>query len=133
MKTQRRDILQLFIDTGVDQNMKSEKGNTRLHTAIMRCRQLQKVAVQNRIIGCFGTLPQPLKGNLLRKIVSAPQQVSDRCTSDNVERCSPEDMVHCLIPGADLNVLSARGFTPLALAENGPSSVKQLLVDSGAK
>lgn len=72
--------------------------------------------------------------NLLRKIVPAPQQVSDRCTSDNVERCSSEDMVHYLIRvGADLNVPSARGFTPLALAENGPSSVKQLLVDSGAK
>ncbi|GAM42088.1 ankyrin repeat-containing protein [Talaromyces pinophilus] len=135
VRLRRKDILQLFIDTGVDINMKNENGKTLLHTAILRCRQVQNGAVETTVIGCYWGRPQPLKRKLLRKIEPVPQQFSARCVNDDAERCTPEDIVRCLIRGdADLNAMTAQGHTPLALAENSaiPSSVLQLLVDSGA-
>lgn len=134
VRGRRQDILQLFIDNGLDLDMKNEKGNTLLHTAIIRCRQEQNGAVETTT-GCYWGRPQSLKRKLLRKIEPVPQQqLSARCVSDDVERCTSEDIVRCLIRGgADLNALNVRGHTPLALAENGPSYVLQLLVDSGAK
>ncbi|PCG96934.1 Hypothetical protein PENO1_065910 [Penicillium occitanis (nom. inval.)] len=135
VRLRRKDILQLFIDTGVDINMKNENGKTLLHIAILRCRQVQNGAVETTVTGCYWGRPQPLKRKLLRKIEPVPQQFSARCVNDDAERCTPEDIVRCLIRGgADLNAMTAQGHTPLALAENSaiPSSVLQLLVDSGA-
>ena len=134
VRRRRRDILQLFIDTGVDINMKTENGKTLLHIAIFHCRQVQSGAVET-VTGCYWSRPQPPKRKLLCKIEPVPQQLSAKCVSDDVEICSPEDIVGCLIRGgADLNAMTAQGQTPLALAEKSaiPSSVLQLLVDSGA-
>ncbi|PCG88199.1 Hypothetical protein PENO1_111530 [Penicillium occitanis (nom. inval.)] len=52
----RRDILQLLIDTGVDLNMKSEDGNTLLHTAIFEFLRTDLFNSRDRDHGNFGVL-----------------------------------------------------------------------------
>jgi hypothetical protein len=135
VRARRGDILQLFIDSGaVDLNAKLRRGgSTLLHTAVVRCRQLRE-AQAGSIIGCFGGRSSPPLASsdaLVRKIepdLDSHVVASRRCMSEKVEKCTPEEIVRCLIcGGADANALDARGRSPLDLAEKCSPAVRQML------
>ncbi|KAJ5379096.1 ankyrin repeat-containing protein [Penicillium cosmopolitanum] len=77
VRARRGDILQLFIDSGVDLNMRDTRGFTLLHTAIVRC------------------IPRdpPIR------IGGRSTRVSPTCMSDKVEKDAPEEIVRRLIRG----------------------------------
>ncbi|KAJ5619282.1 ankyrin repeat-containing protein [Penicillium lagena] len=131
VRARRGDILQLFIDSGVDLNMRDTRGFTLLHTAIFCC---IPISPPTGICGRGVTCRKPGRENLVRKIEPVPQRVSPTCMSDKVEKDSPEEIVRCLIrEGADLNALDARGRTPLDLARECPPAIQQILIDGGGK
>lgn len=130
----RADILQLFIDSGVDLNMRDTRGSTPLHTAISRCIPSDPPKISGRSWVCGNVCRLPARRSLVHEIKPVPQRVSPTCMSDKIERCTPEEIVRCLIRGgADLNALDAQGRTPLALARNCPPAIQQMLVDGGGK
>jgi hypothetical protein len=132
VRAQRADLLQIFIDRGVDLNMRDNVGSTLLHTAIFQCRipdeprLVLRPPFRNR---------RPAAQHLVRTIEHVPQQVSARCMSVKVDKSAPEEIVRCLIGGggADVNALNALGRTPLAGADQCPPAVQQMLVDGGGK
>ncbi|KAJ5628063.1 ankyrin repeat-containing protein [Penicillium lividum] len=131
IRVQRGDVLQLFIDSGVDLNMRDKRGFTLLHTAIFQCRPSDP---PGRFRGGRMSCRKPGRVSLVRKIEPVPQQVSPTCVSDKVEKYAPEEIVRCLIrAGADLNAQDARGRTPLALAIECAPAIQQILVDGGGK
>ncbi|KAJ5286727.1 ankyrin repeat-containing protein [Penicillium angulare] len=129
IRAQRGDILQLFIDSGVDLNMRDKRGLTLLHTAIVRCERADpRIRIGGRSIACF----RPGRESLIRKIEPGPQRVSPTCMSDKVEKYTPMEIVRCLIRGgADLNAQDAQGHTPLAFAKGCAPAIQQMLVDGG--
>lgn len=133
VRSRRRDILQLFIDSGVaDLNARLTRGgSTLLHTAVLRCRLLREVVgppIRSTVMSSRA-FPDPLVRRIEPDI--DPLCVSQgRCMSENVEKCSPEEIVHCLVRGgADVHAKDGRGITPLDLAEKGPEAVYKMLVD----
>jgi ankyrin repeat protein len=131
VRARRGDILKLFIDSGVDLNMRGTKGFTLLHTAIFCCIPSDPPI---RIGGRSTVCRRPGRESLVHKIEPVLQRVSPTCMSDKVEKDTPEEIVRCLIRGgADLNALDALGRTPLALARKCPPAIQQMLIDGGGK
>ncbi|EEA22969.1 hypothetical protein TMatcc_001836 [Talaromyces marneffei ATCC 18224] len=127
VRAQRGDILQLFIDRGVDLNMKGTRGLTLLHEAVLRCIPPEPPV---RMVGRAAVCRRPGRENLVRKIEPVLQRVSPTCMNDNVEEDAPEKIVRCLVRGgADLNALDANGRTPLALAREFHLAIQQILID----
>jgi ankyrin repeat protein len=135
IRARRADILQLFIDSGVDLNTKTARGgSTLLHAAVVRCRSYSETPLS---VCSRGHRPMPFVSTMVRRIEPDPQQqvsTARCCMSDKVEKCAPDEIVRCLIQGgADVNALDVRGLSPLALAEKAPLVVRQMLVDGGGK
>ena len=135
VRARRGDILQLFIDRGaVDLNAKLTRGgSTLLHTAVVRCKPVGEAQARSMIRCSFrgrGSPPLASSDMLVRKIEPDldSQVVASRCMSEKVEKCTPEEIVRCLIcGGADVNALDARGLSPLDLAEKCSPAVWQML------
>uniref|UniRef100_A0A093Y5Y1 Ankyrin-2 n=1 Tax=Talaromyces marneffei PM1 TaxID=1077442 RepID=A0A093Y5Y1_TALMA len=136
MRARRLDILQLFMDSGVDPNTRTGiAGLTLLHTAVIYC-AVRSMPIETGLASTTVCRDRPMSHalNLVRKIESDPSQQISTCIGAKVERCAPEEIVRCLIRGgADVNGLDARGASPLALAEMCPLSVQQMLIDCGGK
>lgn len=129
LRAQRGDILQVFIDCGVDLNMKGMRVLPLLHEAVIRCIPSEPPV---RMAGRTSVCRRPGKRSLVREIEPVLQRVSPTCLNGNVEEDTPENIVRCLIRGgADLNALDAKGRTPLALAREFCPSIQQILVDAG--
>ncbi|KAJ5722179.1 ankyrin repeat-containing protein [Penicillium malachiteum] len=72
IRARRRDILQFFIDSGVDLNMRDARGHTPLHLAIFRCRLYEPPArYGSRSIRCR----RPGRKSLACEIELVPQRV----------------------------------------------------------
>lgn len=136
VRARRGDILQLFIDSssGLDVNLNARLtrgGSTLLHTAVVRCKPPREVARPS--LSCILS-PPPRPNVLVRNIepdIDHSSVSSTRCMSENVEKCSPEEIVRCLVGGgADVNAKDERGITPLDLAEKSPEVVYKMLLDA---